>query len=230
MILFYDHSLIIIIQVNVCSVNHAFFIYKIQDVFTEEVLKHCVFVFTRAKEVLNMDDLQEKTIEGWLNQNVGGDEVYERVENRVVGVENVSASPVERKMQREKLISYIQDMIADTQTYDPEVFQNGKERNKKVVQKEFDKREEEGDEMKDYIRDAVNKHLMGKSRTELAKIAKCKGSFLHDIEEICKDEQLAGYNKTVKKLLKSFAETLVNKGLIGKVTYFAVGLFGFAIK
>lgn len=187
-----------------------------------------------------MNDLEDNTIKGWVNQNLIGDEVYKGVNYRVLGVENLLISPLERQMQRERLICYIQWMLDDTggKPFDLDIFLEAKNENKEAIRiaEEIAKEEREKErelERENIIRieipKAVKSHLMYNTRNQLAKIALGKGTFSEDVEELCKD-RFMDYRGTVERLLQSFAATLVSQTYIGRMMKLAVVLFGFAIK
>lgn len=198
-----------------------------------------------------MNDLLKKTVEGWATQNLDGGTIYESVGKRVLGVENIRCTASERQMQRERLISFFQSMVAkkEGETYGQDIFKEAQAeyeetikrekviRKKEVqmelesVRKKYEVREREreaewGWEKERHIPGDVMLHLMHKTRPQLAVIA--LGNFEEDVNELCMDPFLAEHRGTVKRYLKSFAGILVNKTYLGKIISFSTRLFNFA--
>lgn len=219
--------------------------------FSNVALQHCVFIITRADEIFYMNDLLKKTVEGWATQNLDGGTIYESVGKRVLGVENIRCTASERQMQRERLISFFQSMVAkkEGETYGQDIFKEAQAeyeetikrekviRKKEVqmelesVRKKYEVREREreaewGWEKERHIPGDVMLHLMHKTRPQLAVIA--LGNFEEDVNELCMDPFLAEHRGTVKRYLKSFAGILVNKTYLGKIISFSTRLFNFA--
>lgn len=182
-----------------------------------------MFLFTKADEVLNMEDLNVKTIEEWTKKNLTGDDIYGSVGDRVLAVENVKATPFEKAMQRARLVSFIQSRLPYPHPYYLDVFKEAKAEYEKGLNQMGITLDRAG-------RNVVNVHLHSKTRFELAKIAIGQGTFLKEVETLSEKSSVKGHVEEVGKLLKLSAGILVKKTIIGRLIRYAVSLFRFALR
>lgn len=179
-----------------------------------------------------MKDLEgSKTLEGWAEKNVKGDTVYASVDYRVLSVENIHATPLERQKQRERFVQYL---VVETagKTYDLQIFKEAKaeyeaQKEKELIKLQREMTTVEKTLIKQHLPEKVTAYLSHKTRSELSWIANGRGSFDGDVEELCLDPIVAQFRGTVKTLMKSMAGILVNQTYLGQVMGYATGLFDF---
>lgn len=171
-----------------------------------------------------MEDLRKNTIEGWVEENLQGDPIYASVDYRIIGVENVHCTPYEDQLQRGRLVTYIQSMAPETaeNTYYLDVFKEARAEYEQGLKRERIDLDRAGCNI-------VNRHLLDKTSAELQEIANGEGSYMRDIQTLCRNPRLVGKIETVGKLLKLSAGILVGR-YVRRLLMFVLALFGFALR
>lgn len=188
---------------------------NVKEVFGEAALDHCIFLFTRARDIFEMTDLQDKTIEGYVRNNTGDDDIYGSVGQRIIGVENVNTSPYEKQLQRKGLIDFFYSKVYRPviKPYTNEVFEEAKRINSQ-------KRDNDGIDKE--LDETVSKYLENYVHSELKQMS----IGVHDdVVKTIMEKSKGIPRQSIQTYVQSKAQFLTDKKILKRMKKIATALF-----
>lgn len=178
-------------------------------------MDHCIFLFTRARDIFEMTDLQDKTIEGYVRNNTGDDDIYGSVGQRIIGVENVNTSPYEKQLQRKGLIDFFYSKVYRPviKPYTNEVFEEAKRINSQ-------KRDNDGIDKE--LDETVSKYLENYVHSELKQMS----IGVHDdVVKTIMEKSKGIPRQSIQTYVQSKAQFLTDKKILKRMKKIATALF-----
>lgn len=204
-------------------------------------MSHCVFLFTHASNILEMKDVEEQTIHGYLEQSLRsrGDvkekqslvevkQIYASIGNRVIGVENNVNNEYEQEIQRRRLLSYFRSTVADNtpQAFILPAFEAAKaEYEKRVAAKRGPESKDSMSQKTSHEVDrVVSDYLESKTNGQMKNIL--RGNIGNAVANIVRiSPHLGEFKKEIEIALESRAEVLTDGSFLGKLKSFATIVF-----
>lgn len=209
--------------------------------FEHRALKHSVFLFTHAYGIFETDELEEKTIQGFVEFSCTTSSdieakslmdikaIFDAVDNRTIGVENMCSTEYEKEKLRNNLILYLLNMVehGPHESYIPDEISVARgEYIQQVKTEEYNTEEEKTKRVEDQgrISGAVSKFLQDKSYIDLRKV-KLYGHTLWLKEIIRENPQMEKDLVRVEESMEEMISILTNVKILVNLEKLAKSLF-----